>query len=699
MPRRQDGDHDLLGGFGPDLDPHHPHHADHPDHPDHDGPDADLRRGLAMVELPFHDVEPRASAPGRYRAPRRSRTAATWLLVGLLVAALVPAVDLLTTRPDPSARAAGAAAGVTTGTVTFSGSGFGHGVGMSQYGARGMADGGATAAQILRHYYAGTTVAPYPDRVDVRVNVVHRATAVRLRGVALETGGGALEVRPVGGPMLAVAADDAVTVRTAGRLLTIAVQRADGSVDTATGTAAEVRWSGGRRMPGPASLLAVSSTTAAGGNPLAGKQRRYRWGTLVLTALPSGTGARVDAVAVVDLHEEYLRGIGEMPSSWPVEALKTQAIAARNYALREVQGGASAACGGCHLWDDTRSQVYAGWSKEAEGSFGARWVAAVRGTQTSATTGLAVLYDGEPITAYYSSSTGGRSRSAARVWGSARPYLVSVPDPWSVDPAVNRSFAAWRRTATVARVMAVFGVPDLVSLRVSAKDESGAALTVTAKASDGTTRTLSGSTVRRRFGLPAEWLTAITLPGATPPPAPSPTPTATGTTGTTGTGGTAGTQGAGGSATAGPPSAMVRAGTPLVFYRPGTRTVAGKTWRTSCSKTTQYGWKCTASTRGTVYRKNAAGKWGPVPAWVLERVSYFDTVGPQWSGNLRATRGTRTVNGIRYATTCTRAVGARQCTTKALVEQIGRRKQGSGYLYYRYRAWRYSSQVTLSALD
>lgn len=693
MPRRQDGEHQA----GDDRDRWSPDHRadDGGDSGTEPGWDADLARGMRLVELPFGEVEPRASAPGRYRAPRRSRTAAAWTAAALLLAGLVPAVDLVTARADPAGRSAGAAAGVTTGTVTFAGSGFGHGVGMSQYGARGMALAGSTATQILQHYYTGTTVTAYPDKVDVRVNVVHRAASVRLRGLPVATGGGALQVRPAGGAVLAVAADDVVTVGTSGRLLSIAVHRAGGGVDTVTAASAQVRWSGGRGMPGPASVLSVASTTASGGDPLNGKVRRYRWGTLALTALPSGAGARIDAVAVVDLHDEYLRGIGEMPSSWPVEALKTQVVAARNYALREVQSGTSASCGGCHLWDDTRSQVYAGWSKESEGSFGVRWVVAMKGTQTSATTGLAVLYGGHPITTYYSSSTGGRSRSAARVWGTSAPYLVSVSDPWSVDPAVNRSFAAWHRTASVSRVMAVFGVPDLVSVRVATKDESGAALTVTARSSDGTTRTLSGSTVRRRFGLPAEWITGISLPGTTAPPTtPSPTTTspAPTTPAPTGTGTAA-------SGRTGPPSSLVPAGTPLVHYRAGTRVWRGRTYRTTCTRTAQYGYRCTAYVRATVYRRDAAGRWGPVTTWVRDRMAFYDTVGSAWAGYFRATPGSGTVVGTRYSTTCTRATGSRRCTTKALLEQVGRRKQGTGYFYYRYQAWKVTSQVTLSPLD
>jgi SpoIID/LytB domain protein len=44
-------------------------------------------------------------------------------------------------------------------TFVFTGKGFGHGVGMSQWGAQGMALGGASYQQILAHYYIGTTLA------------------------------------------------------------------------------------------------------------------------------------------------------------------------------------------------------------------------------------------------------------------------------------------------------------------------------------------------------------------------------------------------------------------------------------------------------------------------------------------------------------------------------------------------------------
>jgi stage II sporulation protein D len=43
-------------------------------------------------------------------------------------------------------------------TFVFTGQGFGHGVGLSQWGAQGMALGGASYQQILAHYYVGTSL-------------------------------------------------------------------------------------------------------------------------------------------------------------------------------------------------------------------------------------------------------------------------------------------------------------------------------------------------------------------------------------------------------------------------------------------------------------------------------------------------------------------------------------------------------------
>jgi stage II sporulation protein D len=48
--------------------------------------------------------------------------------------------------------------GASSGAFTFSGKGWGHGVGMSQWGAKAMADSGIKCAEILQHYFPGTKI-------------------------------------------------------------------------------------------------------------------------------------------------------------------------------------------------------------------------------------------------------------------------------------------------------------------------------------------------------------------------------------------------------------------------------------------------------------------------------------------------------------------------------------------------------------
>jgi len=438
--------------------------------------------------------------------------------------------------------AATAIAGLTSGNVTIGGSGFGHGVGMSQYGALGMARAGTSVGGILTHYYSGTTVTGYPDDVDLKVNVVDRGTRVTLTGVPLASGGGDLRLITSGGVVLPVPAGGTAVVTLAGATLSITVTAAPGAVPhTVTTAALTVRWSGGRGLSGPASLLRVVSRTADG-TSTSGRTRSYRWGQLRLLPVrrsdSDGTvRSRIEGVVQLSLHGEYLLGVAEMPSSWPAAALQAQVVAARNYALAAYQHGTSAACGGCNLWDDTRSQVYSGWAKESEkiGSvrYGDRWRSAVTATQTSSTRSLVVLYRGELVTAYFSSSSGGRTRDAASAWGSAVPYLRSVPDPWSVDPAVNPGYAHWSKSVPVGSLISLFGLRNLARIGVSDRDAGGAAVSITATSADGTARTLSGSAFRSRLGLPAPWVTSLQLsapPTIPPTPLTSPTPTPTAST-------------------------------------------------------------------------------------------------------------------------------------------------------------------------
>src|SRR5581483_10125275 len=139
----------------------------------------------------------------------------------------------------------------------------------------------------------------------------------------------------------------------------------------------------------------------------------YR-GALELRRTPGGVGAVNDVVL-----DDYLTGISEAPSSWPAEALRAQAIAARTYLLwvlgRPPAGDAAAL--GAQICATDSCQVYTGVAKERAPN-GANWAAAVRDTA-----GQALFSAGSPILAKYSACNGGRSVSGGQ------PYLKAVDDP------------------------------------------------------------------------------------------------------------------------------------------------------------------------------------------------------------------------------------------------------------------------------
>jgi stage II sporulation protein D len=138
--------------------------------------------------------------------------------------------------------------------------------------------------------------------------------------------------------------------------------------------------------------------------------------------------AQGDAIVLVNrlpLEEYLVATVGsEMPRTFPKEALKAQAVAARTYALSRkiTREGATA-----HLRSSTLDQVYGGLAQES-----AETRAAVR-----ATTGEVLVYDRQPIEAFFFSSCNGTTRDGATVFGGDYPYLKSVQcskaheTPWS----------------------------------------------------------------------------------------------------------------------------------------------------------------------------------------------------------------------------------------------------------------------------
>ena len=145
-------------------------------------------------------------------------------------------------------------------------------------------------------------------------------------------------------------------------------------------------------------------------------------------------GTVMTAVNVVDL-EEYLYGVipAEMPASYGEEALKAQTLAARTYAMTKLNAHKSS---GYELCDTINCQVYKGYSGE--------------NSKTNAivdeTEGEIICYNGTPIEAVFSASTGGYTENSENVWNSVVPYLRAVPE---VGEYGNNT---WTKTLTLSQL-------------------------------------------------------------------------------------------------------------------------------------------------------------------------------------------------------------------------------------------------------
>jgi stage II sporulation protein D len=360
--------------------------------------------------------------------------------------------------------AAPAADARSKSTFTITGAGFGHGVGMSQYGALGLAEHGWNATAILQHYYTGTALGTTDPAQPVRV-LLGSMSRARISGVAQA---GTRHLDPG---------------------LTYTVRR--------NGPSQLDLYSGAQRV---STFTAPLQVVGSGGVTTLGGYGTYR-GVLEFTP---GTFSGLTVVNSVGL-EDYLQGVvpAESPASWPLEALKAQAIAARTYAITTSQGTT--------LYSDTRSQVYRGVSAETPASNEA----------VAETRGQVVEYNGRPVTTYFFSTSGGRTEDVENAFGGApEPWLVSVDDPYDNVSPRHRWQPRTLSLATAGRKLRGLYAGAFQGVRVTQRGVSPRIIAAQVLGSGGST-TVSGSTLRARLGLFDTWayFKTITTRPATPQPA------------------------------------------------------------------------------------------------------------------------------------------------------------------------------------
>jgi stage II sporulation protein D len=329
------------------------------------------------------------------------------------------------------------------------GRGFGHGVGMSQYGAFGLAQHGKSYGQILRHYYTGVNVR-HADTRGVRVLIATGLGSIHFTSASKACG------------------------KDINNNETYSFRLTSGSVTL--------------RRPNGSKLAGCGSEGSARGG---GSVHFNGVGTYRGDLRARNVGGSLYAINKVGL-EAYVQGVipNESPASWPQDALRAQAVAARSFGLATRVGG-----DGYDLYDDTRSQVYGG-----------------KGSETSATnkaarkTSREVIKDhGNLATAYFFSTSGGQTENSEFGFsgGSSRPYLKSVKDPHDDTSPYHRWTVRYSQGEMESKLSGLFG-GNLRKIEILKRGKSPRIVQARVVGSSNSS-VVSGDTLRFRLGLRSTW--------------------------------------------------------------------------------------------------------------------------------------------------------------------------------------------------
>ena len=193
-------------------------------------------------------------------------------------------------------------------------------------------------------------------------------------------------------------------------------------------------------------------------------------------------GGRLKVVNYLGIERYLVSVVGsEMPKSWPMAALKAQAVAARTYALQQL--------GKKDTYDinsTEANQVYLGIESETESTR-----KAVANTRS-----MVLTHNGRLINAVFHSSSGGSTEASGMVWSRQMPYLVSVLDHDHHSP-----FYDWQMRFDPNQLKAAFsGIGGVKSIEVLSSSKTGRVLDARVEGSKGELE-LTGQELRRRLGL------------------------------------------------------------------------------------------------------------------------------------------------------------------------------------------------------
>lgn len=194
-------------------------------------------------------------------------------------------------------------------------------------------------------------------------------------------------------------------------------------------------------------------------------------------------GNDVTVINVVKM-DDYLKGVVpyEMSASWPVEALKAQALCAKSYCVQNKNKHRSQ---GFDLCNSTDCQVYRGTNSATANSDGA----------VEAVSGQYVVYNGQIAQTFYHASSGGATEDVENIWDDYVPYLRGVEDTYLTNKI---SWSAKLTNESVAAILRGKGysVSSVTDVYVSGLTRSGNVRELTIAQSNGKPLIFSGEKAR-----------------------------------------------------------------------------------------------------------------------------------------------------------------------------------------------------------
>lgn len=248
----------------------------------------------------------------------------------------------------------------------------------------------------------------------------------------------------------------------------------------------------GRPVGDEVELSAADGGLRLGGDALAGaavlvSSGPIRMGDRTLSPTVQVEAGATGLTVIEELPlDDYVAGVlsGELPRSFPLEAQKAQAVAARTYALvKKIEAEASGR--GWHLGAGVLSQVYAGAAPTP-----------VARAAADATRGEVLVMGNEPVEAFFHASCGGRTEGGLDALGRDLPYLTSV----RCGRCDDAPGARWRLTLGAAELARAVGLPGKVrAVRITGRTASGRVARVELSAG-GRALALGGADLRQRLG-------------------------------------------------------------------------------------------------------------------------------------------------------------------------------------------------------